>query len=193
MTMDGGGWTLVSNLVLNDSVGFSWTLADDYNKISDYNTAKLGISTYALEALRQKMPFTQLKFYCHKKIPGRTFHIVTKKNTLGQHVVHFFTARNNSLPKACGSFYRLADDNSEMARGCSKWGYEAGQYYVGKWLHASLPVDSRLFNHLVFIKAKAHWLLPGSPDAYGRWECDDYLYNHGFTRSAGDFWKIFVR
>ena len=186
-----GGWTLVSNIVLQDSSGFSWSLSTDFRDISDYKSKKLGLSTDALKALSMKMPFTQLRFYCRKKIPGRTFHIVTAKNMTGRNVVLFFTAQTNSFPKACGSFYLLSDDTSILARECTNWGRESGKYNVGKWWHESFPVKDRLLNHVAFIAYKAHWIIPHS--AGGRWECDDYSSTSGFARSAGDFWRIFVR
>jgi hypothetical protein len=133
------------------------------------------------------MSFKQLRFFCRKKIPGRSFDIATEKNNLGHHVVQYFTAQTNTFPKSCGSYYRLSDDNSILASQCSQWGYQS-KYFVGKWHHAGFASNNRLFNHLAFVRSKAHWVV-----ANGRWECDDYSSNNGYAISAGDFWKIYVR
>ena len=185
-----GGWTLITNLVLKQSRGMDWSLANDYRQIHEYNNKKLGLSTHALRALGTKMSFKQLRFFCRKKIPGRSFDIATKKNNLGHHVVQYFTAQTNTLPKSCGSYYRLSDDNSILAIQCSQWGYQS-KYFVGKWHHAGSASNNRLFYHLAFVGYKVHWLVANV--ANGRWECDDYRSSNGYAISAGDFWKIYVR
>ena len=133
------------------------------------------------------MLFKQLRFFCHKKIPGRTFDIATKINSLGHRVVQYFTAQTNTFPVSCGSYYKLSDDNSIIAKECAKWGYISRRYYAGKWHHDGYSSSDRLFNHAAFVKSKAHWIVEHSSN--GRWECDDY----GGTKSTGDFWKIYVR
>jgi hypothetical protein len=76
-----GGWTLISNLVLNESTGMDWSLANDYRQIDEYDK-NLGLSTDALRILGTKMSIKQLRFFCHKKIPGRYFHIATETISL---------------------------------------------------------------------------------------------------------------
>ncbi len=186
-----GGWTLISNLVLKQSKGMDWSLTNDYRQINEYNNNKLGLSTHALHALGAKMPFRQLRFFCRKKIPGRTIDIATETNTLGHDVVQYFTDQTNIFPKSCGSYYRLSDDNSILASHCTRWGYESGNYEVGKWHHDGFSTDDRLFNHAAFVRSQAHWIAQQSSS--GRWECDDFLQVHGFSKTTGDFWKIFVR
>jgi hypothetical protein len=171
-----------------------WSLANDYRQIHEYNNEKLGLSTNALRALGTKMPFKQLRFFCRKKIPGRSFDIATKINSsLGHCVVQYFKLQTNTIPNSCGSYYRLSDDNSIIASQCSQWGYLKYQssFFVGKWHYEGLPSSYRLFNHAAFVAAKAHWVVRNR--ANGRWECDDYSLNEGYAISAGDFWKVFVR
>jgi hypothetical protein len=185
-----GGWTLISNLVLNESTGMDWSLANDYRQIDEYNK-NLGLSTDALRILGTKMSIKQLRFFCHKKIPGRYFHIATENNILGHDVVRYFSNQTNTIPISCGSYYLLSDDNSVLASNCSQWGNNLSDYYVGKWHHARGQSNDRLFDHLVFYAFKAHWVVANV--ANGRWECDDYHKSIGFAISAGDFWQIFVR
>ena len=185
-----GGWTMVSNLVLYQSKGMDWSLANDYQQISEYKNQKLAISSIALRYLESKMSFNQLRFFCHKKIPGRVFDIATKINSLGEQVIKYFTAQTNTFPKSCGSYYRLPDDNSKLARQCSKWGRESEKYFVGQWHHDGFLVKDRLFNHPAFVGHKVHFLVEQSS---GRWECDDFENTPGYTISRNDFWKIFVR
>ncbi|XP_028417282.1 uncharacterized protein LOC114541680 [Dendronephthya gigantea] len=188
MESDGGGWTLVSNLVLNQSKSMDLFLTNDYKQISEYKNQKLALSTFALRDLASNMPFNQLRFFCRKKIPGRIFHIATNKsNSLGQEVVKYFTAQTNTPPKSCGSYYRLPDDNSTMASQCSRWGVESGIFEVGKWNHDGVPVKERLIDLSVFIVHKAHWFNKQLSDR--DWECDDLRE----PISQNDFWKIFVR
>ena len=162
-------------------------ISDDYSVISNYSSNHVALSTQALSKLREKMPFNQLRFFCRKNKPGRTFNIATTKAALGENVVKYLTAKTNSLPIACGSFYTLPNDDSMMANECSRWGKENGSFEVGKWHHSGISVFGRLFNHLAFIKGAVHW------NVGTRWECDDFNRTHGYVVSTGDFWKIFVR
>ena len=139
--------------------------------------------TYGLRTLRTKLSFKQLRFFCHKKIPGRTFDIATTTNTSGQHVVEYFTTQRNVTPESCGSYYPLSDDNSILAGNCALWG--RGEV----WSRESVPTANRLFDHAAYIARVANWFVH---QPYGRWECDDF-YKAGCIVSSGDFWKIFVR
>ena len=187
-----GGWTLITNLVLEQSEGMDWSLTKKYRQIKEYKTNKLALSTDGLHTLGTKMYFEQLRFFCHKKIPGRTFDIATTTNSSGYQVVQYFTAQTNDLPESCGSYYRLSDDNSTLAGQCARWGYQSSTKFVGKWHYDAGPASSenRLLDHAAFVAGEGHWLVQQSN---GRWECDDYKDNAGYTVSSGDFWKIFVR
>ena len=118
-----GGWTLVTNIIFQDSNGFNWYPTTDYRRMSKYESNRLGISTYALATLNFHMAFTQLRFYCYKNIPGKTLDIMTSNNALGRQVVLYFTGKNNVFPKACGSFTRLFDDNSTFGSRMFKMGW----------------------------------------------------------------------
>ena len=86
------------------------------------------------------------------------------------------------MPTSCGSFIPLPDDNSILAGECAKWGYENGNFHVGKWSYLGY---GKLRDQLVVINSRAHWnIVPP------RWECDDYAYS---APPAGSFWKIYVR
>ena len=167
-----------------------WTLADDYRQIQEYKNNKLALSTYALRTLGTKFSFKQLRFFCRKKIPGRTFDIATATNSSGKHVVQYFTAQTNTLPKSCGSYYRLSDDNSVLPGECDEWGLR----HSGEWNYydnANKPsLAERLLDHPAFIGYKVHFVVQQSG---GRWECDDWEHTAGYALSSGDFWKIFVR
>ena len=162
-----------------------WSLTDNYQQIEEYKNNKLVLSAYGLRALGTKLPFKQLRFFCHKTIPGRTFDIATTTNSSGNHVVQYFTAQTNIFPESCGSYYRLSDDNSKLATQCARWGFQS-KYFVGKWHHERRAIANRLVDHTAFVASESHWLV----ESNGRWECDDYTGN---KVSSGDFWKIFVR
>jgi len=181
MTTDGGGWMLVSNIVSETSQGQAWSPTNDFKDISEYSSNSLGLTTSALASLQNHVHFDQLRFFCHKKVPGRTMHIATKNNIAGEKVVRFLTARSDPFPAACGSFDKMTDDNSFLSQQCSKWGSS------GKWSHSSIPKQDRLFNHLAYVAYKRHYFVQFTKG--GRWECDDFRG----TLSVGDTWKIFVR
>ena len=165
----------------------NWPLTSDYKKIDEYKKNRLALSSQGFRALGTKMSFSQLRFFCRKKNPGRTFDIATATNTLGKNVIQYFTGQTDTMPTSCGSYYRLSDDNSILANECARWGYSHAGYHVGKWHHGGYSPNNRLFDHAAFVGGKAHWIVSQSD---GRWECDDF---RGPAVSAGDFWKIYVR
>ena len=168
----------------------NWPWTNDYHEIDKYKNHKLALSTSGLCALGTKMSFSQLRFFCRKKIPGRTFDIATTNNVkLGKKVIQYFKAQTNTMPESCGTYYRLPDDNSILASQCARWGYNS-KYQVGLWHHGGRSSSARLFDHPAFVGSQVHWLVGQSNS---RWECDDYIATKGYTVSAGDFWKIFVR
>ncbi len=181
-----GGWMLVSNIVSETTQGQAWSLANDIKKISEYSSNSLGLSTSALASLQNHIHFDQVRFFCHKKIPGRTFHIATKNNTVGKAVVRYLTGRIDPFPTACGSYDKMADDNALMSQQCSQW-VNDGAHRLNKWSHKNILKAERLYNHLAFVAYSNHWIVPFTKG--GRWECDDYQG----TISVGDTWKIFVR
>ena len=148
----------------------------------------------AMKELRTLINFTQLRFHCKKQNHRRTFHIATVNNSLGEAVVQYFSGQTDVLPIACGSFYKMKDDNSYLANKCEVWGKDKGEYNVGKWGHEVEGAlgrhqnETRLFNHATFVRDGQHWLV----GFLERFECDDYDIG-GTTVSSGDFWEIFVR
>ena len=175
-----GGWLLVSNLVMLSSTPPSQLpVKSSYRGIS---SDQMLLKKDALFQLITHLQFTQLRFYCSKQ-KGSTFHVTTVANRTGEAVVQYFSGMKDAMPAACGSFVRMEDDSSGMAKVCEKWGYENGSYYVGKWGHQR--DQDRLYDHAAMVRDKHHWLL----HIGGRWECDDFRVGV----SSGDFWKVFVR
>ena len=149
----------------------------------------------AMKELRRLINFTQLRFHCKKQNPSHTIHIATVKNSSGEAVVQYFSGQTDVLPIACGSFYKIKDDNSKLANKCQEWGRDNGKYKVNKWGHemdnafGSDPhKETRLFNHTMFVSGDAHWVLGYKK----RFECDDYNAG-GTTVFSGGLWEIFVR
>ena len=148
----------------------------------------------AIKELRRLINFTQLRFHCKKQNPGRTIHIATVKNSSGEAVVQYFSGQTDVLPIACGSFYKLNTDNSELANKCQWWGKDKGQYNVGKWGHemdgrfGSDQNETRLFDCPMFVENQQHWMV-GYQNLY---DCDDGERRRK-TVLTGDFWEIFVR
>ena len=149
----------------------------------------------AMKELRRLINFTQLRFHCKKQGRGRTFHIATVKNSSGEAVVQYFSGQTDVLPIACGSFYKMNTDDSELANKCQWWGKDKEKFKVGKWggykIDSTLGKDqkeTRLFDHAIFVQREVHWVM-----GYGnRFECDDFDRSRT-TVQRGDFWEIFVR
>ena len=137
----------------------------------------------AMNELRTHLSFTQLRFHCSKN-NGRTFHVTTAANSTGEAVVQYFSGQTDVQPASCGSYVRMENDNSRLARVCQNWG-------LAKWGYDGLD-EERIYNLPAFVLHSYHWAL--NYPAYGggqakRWECDDLRV--GVT--TGDFWKIYVR
>ena len=184
-----GGWLLVSNvIVINSSSPFQLSLETSYRGISSYDNNKTFLTENAMLELRTHLSFTQIRFHCSKQ-QGRTFHVATVTNSSGEAVVQYFSGQTDVQPDACGSFVRMNDDDSLMARRCHEWGVDGwapnNVFKIGKW-GPSYHSQLRLSDHPAFVVGLSHWLL--SQDG-SRLECDD----NKTEISSGDFWKIFVR
>ncbi|XP_078345785.1 uncharacterized protein LOC144631267 [Oculina patagonica] len=179
MTTDGGGWLLVSNLVIDSPSSPQLSVETSYRGISNYHNNKTFLTKSAMNELRTHLPFTQLRFHCSKQ-QGRTFHVTTVANSTGEAVVQYFSGQTDVEPDACGSFVRMENDNSFLAGQCNKW-YDN----TGKW--GAHRDEDRLYYIAAYVHGLYHWwLTPG-----GNMWCDDYHHDHG--ASTGDFWKVFVR
>ncbi|KAJ7382418.1 hypothetical protein OS493_035067, partial [Desmophyllum pertusum] len=89
---------------------------DSYREmLPNYNSNNQFLLRNGFNQLKNDMGFTQIRFYCFKNETGRVFHIMTNKNTTRADVVKYFT-ESDTMPRACGSFTRLPDDNSSLAQ-----------------------------------------------------------------------------
>ena len=188
-----GGWLLVSRLNITHQTTLPSRLPWEASYRGIANDQML-LKQTAMKELRALINFTQLRFHCKKEKLNRTFHIATVKNSSGEAVVQYFSGQTDVLPIACGSFYKMKDDNSYLANKCQRWGKDNGKYKVNKWGHeidSTLGKDqneTRLFNHAILVQAEEHWVI----GFRNRFECDDYDQT-GTTVQRGDFWEIFVR
>ena len=144
----------------------------------------MGITTSAMTQLRARLNFIQMRFHCSKE-QGRTFHVITAANSTGEAVVQYFSGQSNTRPASCGSFITMEDDNSELAKKCSRWG-NVRSPHVGKWGHYNKQREFRMYDHTAFIAHLHHWIIF---DGVGK--CDEGRADE--ASSKGDFWKIFVR
>lgn len=178
MTTDGGGWLLVSNVVVDEPSSRLYSSESSYREIGNCLNKNILLTTNAMKELRTQLSFTQLRFHCTKQ-QGRTFHVTTAANNTGEAVVQFFSGQRDTRPNACGSFMRMRDDTSKLAGECSRWS-SWGAFSGGE-----------RFKVVAYVNGKYHWLFdnPGGL----RWECDDYISSEFFGLSTGDFWRVFVR
>lgn len=161
----------------------AWTAETAYSGIRNYQNSHMGITTSAMTQLKAHLNFIQMRFHCSKE-QGRTFHVITVANRTGEAVVQYFSGQSDTLPASCGSFITMEDDNSELAKKCSKWGND-GSHYVGKWGHYRKQGEFRMYDHTAFIANLHHWVIFNRVGT-----CDE---GTDVSYSKGDFWKIFVR
>ena len=173
------------NVITGSSHSIQLSVNNSYRGISDYHSNKMVITTSAMKELYGDLNFQQIRFRCRKRSVGRTFHVVTAANSSGNAVVQYFSGLSDVEPVSCGSYVRMEDDNSELARRCSEWNH--GQ--SGKWSRTAKHWNStveRLYNHAAWIKNKYHWDLVERK----RFECDDFKTS---SNASAGYWKVFVR
>ena len=148
------------------------------------------VNANGLTKLKQDMGFDQLRFYCHQKSVGRTFHIITNNNTQGRDVVRSMVVRFLPQVKACDSFTALPDDNSVLSRSCDKWGYKNGREAdVWGTNYAGFQGKDRLYYKSAFWSKgkKKGYLSVFIPRPSYRCDSDSPLL------SQGDTFEIYVR
>ena len=172
------------NVITGSSHDDHLSVVTSYRGISDYHSNNMIITTSAMKELYGALNFQQIRFHCRKHSVGRTFHVVTAANSSGNAVVQYFSGLTDVEPDSCGSYVRMEDDNSELARRCSEWNHGKS----GKWSRSDGGWNNavqRLYNHAAWIEHNYHWDLVYR----NHFECDDVKY----PPSSGDFWKVFVR
>ena len=113
---------------------------------------------------------TQIRIFCYKPVPGRTFHLKTDIN----YVVP------KTKPKHCENVTKLKDDNAKMwETSCTSW----------YWKWSSGTAEQKIYLFVVFVYGKYHISLGAKNNGY-RYECDDYVNSKQNTKGV---WKYFVR
>ncbi|XP_027052069.1 uncharacterized protein LOC113679311, partial [Pocillopora damicornis] len=188
MTTHGGGWLLIFNIVFNHQANLP--VKEDYRVIDNYQNNQTLLTNSALHKLRTHIHFTQLRFHRHKKNVSN-FHIVTKTDEKGEAVIQYFTGQTETVPTSCGSFQKMEDDDSELAKSCSWWGKKNSAYRSDTW---GIVGRRELYDVPMFIGGLHHWMTSPKGD---RWECDDFHDPQHSQLQApptqGDFWRIFIR
>ena len=172
------------NVITGSSHYDQLSVVTSYRGISDYHSNKMVITTSAMKELYGDLNFQQLRFRCRKHSVKRTFHVVTAANSSGNAVVQYFSGLTDAFPDSCGSYVRMEDDDSRLARRCSEWNYDPS----GKWSYSAKDWNysvERLYNVAAYISGRFHWELTYR----NPFECDDVQK----PPSSGDFWKVFVR
>ena len=183
-----GGWTLIRRVKLTDGslpskeqqVGL-----DDYKEqLKNYNSHDHVLRLKGFFDLRADMGFEQIRFYCHKKIPGKVFHVTTKTTPLGEAVIQYFTGNTTTSPQACDSFSTFPDDNSTLSRKCAEWG--------SLQFHDIWGIDKSYV--LIMSHRLVVWrVTPQEPYLVAM--CNDNYFCEDFVKqgSPGDEWKVYVR
>ena len=154
------------NVITGSSHSNQLSVVTSYRGICDYHSNKMVITTSAMKELYGDLNFQKIRFHCRKHSVGRTFHVVTAANSSGNAVVQYFSGLTDALPDSCGSYVRMEDDDSRLARQCSEWKF-------AKWSRGDRkcnPAVERLYNHVAYIAFNHHWNLVGR----NPFECDDF-------------------
>ena len=186
-----GGWTLVRRVKLTDgsfpSKNQQVKVLHYREQLQNYNSNDHVLSMNGFMDLRADMNFEQMRFYCHKKIPGKVFHVATKTNSLGEAVIQYFTGETTTPPQACDSFSTFPDDNSTLSLKCAEWGIPQLRDIWG--VNNSFPLS--MSYRLVM------WM-PTSQEPYvvamanSDYFCED-SEDSKKQGSPGDEWKVYVR
>ena len=188
-----GGWTLIKRTVLNSSTPLTGVITvSDYRMISEQVENRI-VNNDGLVKLKQDMGFDQLRFYCHKKSVGRTFHIMTNNDTLGRNAVRSMIETFKPRAQSCGSFTVLPGDTSVLSKNCAKWGYMNG-FSASVWgsNYPGRKGKDRLYSKSAFWnssdKSKTYFIEYLPPPTH-KYNCDD----SSSTVAAGDTFEIYVR
>ena len=144
------------------------------------NTSQMVLTKGAVNELRSHLGFTQIRFHCSRH-PGHIFHVATAANSTGEAVVQYFSGQTDVQPDACGSFVRMDNDNSIMSRQCHQWD--------GKMERTKLENGDIVEIRIGCIFTLLLFTTDGHTSPHGTRYCDD----GGSSKTAGDFWKIYVR
>lgn len=183
-----GGWTLIRRVLLTDgsipSKDQQISVYDYREQLMNYDSNDHVFVMTGFLSLRTNMGFEQMRFYCHKKIPGTVFHVATNKNPLGEAVLQYFTGITTTPPQACGSFSTFPDDNSTLSRKCAEWGRTS---YNNIWgLNSTYPTHmSKRLCVWYPIGGNARMVAMCGNDYF----CEDKIRQG----SPGDEWKVYVR
>jgi hypothetical protein len=187
-----GGWTLIARTVVttdNEAIK-SMIRETNYRQISNYSQNNLRIDVPGIKKLRKDMGFSQLRYFCHKKSVGRTFHIITTKNNKGENVVNYFTVDHLNQRNACESYFRGPGDTSVLASNCAKWGNDGINVEIGKWGYYQHNGTFRIYNDPVYWNGtNEKYFVNFVPE---RLCCDENI-NNLKQLSSGDSWKLYVR
>ena len=173
------------NVIKGSSHSNQLSVVTSYPGISDYHSNKMVITTSAMKELYGDLNFQQIRFHCSKQV-ARTFDVVTAANSSGKAVVQYFSGLTDVLPDSCGSYVRMEDDDSRLARRCSEWSNGRS----GKWSRTEgngHNARERLYDNAAFIHNELTWNLSLKNPSTSL--CGE-LFS---SPSSGDFWKVFVR
>ena len=148
-----GGWTLFANLSNNGVNISSNVLTDSPAMLGDMEGGKnVALSYIGLKILKDAINARQFRVYCKKKSCPRTIHVSTKDNNNGHEVLGFFAGEVNYLPSCLNSYYRFAEDTSELTNRCSEWKYD-----TAVWGHEKiLSREKSIYFHMMYIAKKYH-------------------------------------
>ena len=146
---------------------------DDYTQVGKVVNGRHLLSRTGLRSLFKLHPFTEIRFYCHKKYHGRKLHL----KTVGSDVVDWLIHRRGFPPISCGSYHRLPTDTSIIGEDCHRW-------WENRWCNSNIyqiPIgaDDGSGSYLI------------SLDSLGL-SCDDYWTSYHPGINVGE-WRWYVR
>eukprot|EP00111_Clytia_hemisphaerica_P022080 TCONS_00064886-protein len=191
ITQGQGGWTQIANIrqINQQSFSLSSIQVDTPGELSDrlLSGENYALSAQGLRDLVNSTGARQLRVYCSKPSVGRTFHIESRDNAIGDQILEYFSdVTATELPDGADSFDTLPGDTSYLTSHVHEWRFQSG-----KWGHGTIKTQPmKLYKNLVYIsdsKTPPSYVYKVGMNSTPKLYCDD-----DGTLNSGE-WKYFIR
>ena len=181
-----GGWVLITKVrtKLSRNIKLENYLEKDPKQLGKLKLNQpFALSSSGIATLNNSLNISQIRIYCKKTVPGRTFHMATALNSEGYAALDFVLGKRKRTVNVCTAIIRFNDDNSKVAspNECTRvvWGY-SGIDFKG----------SEPYIFIAWIPGSVHVSLAYTSINGNRYECDDYATT---SRTEEGIWEYYVR
>lgn len=177
--IDSGGWLKIAGYSVQQPGPALTTLSfltDQVSKLSLLKSAQpVALTSSAVKRLAESTKAAQLRFTCNGVRP---VDFATSTNEKGAKAFNYFIdAEDITRPLACGSFYRMSNDNSFIAKQCNNW-------RDSRWSRSgSGSLEHNIYFYNAYVPHKYH--------INGNHLCDDDFDDPGFD--VPKEWAYYIR